>query len=242
MILQVRRMRLNMRVVWKLLFLAVSVGITAFGIVVPARAQTRILLGGAGGSEFGNDSGGFKASIEQPFSRRYEIDLSDTFSPLENHIGFGHGTANVARVVGDLWVSLHFGISGGGEFSDYHVTQLTKGGYSALAGPILRLKVRGIPMRIGVSYAGQFHNGTNSLGVETNHLQGAMFTLTSRMGCVGAVCFRLGEEIVSGHFLQQGNPVCEATTCPRQGSTGGGAQVSFAVEFPRPRGRENDIF
>jgi hypothetical protein len=228
--------------VWKALVLAVSIGIAAFAIALPAGAQTRVLFGGVGGSEFGNDSGGIRASIEQPFGRRYEIDLSDTFSPLENHIGFGHGTANVARVVGDFWVSLHFGISGGGEFSDYHVAQLTKGSYYALAGPIVRLKVGGMPMRFGFSYFREFHNGTNSVGVETNHVQGALFTFTSRMGCAGAVCFRIGEEIVAGHFLQQGNPICEPTTCPRQGATGGGAQISFAVEFPRPRGRENDLF
>jgi hypothetical protein len=231
-----------MRTIKRALFIAVSLGITSFWSLLPARAQSRLLLGGVGGSQFGNDSGGILALAELPFRHRYELDLKDTFSPLENHIGYGHGTANTVRVVGNIWVSRHFGVSAGGEFSEYHVAQLAKGAYYALAGPLLRLNVGGIPMRIGVSYFGQFHNGTNAVGVETNKMQGAMFSLTARMGCAGAVCFRLGEELVGAYFLQQGNPVCDTTTCPRQGATGGGAQVYFAVEFPRRRGQEDDIF
>ena len=205
----------------------------------PLRAQSRILAGVAGGSEFGNDNLGVAVSAELPFAHRFEADIKDVFSPLENHAGYGHGTANVARAGGIAWITNNVGITGSAEYSDYHVTTLAKGAYYSRFGPIVRFVVAGMPSRVSVSYARQFHDGITPAGVESSHLQGAVFSITTRMGCAGNLCFRVTGELVGATFLQQGNPICDgsrgAVTCPRQSATGGGGQVLFQVEFPRYR-------
>lgn len=226
-------------------------------IVVPqiqAQVDTnvRYLVGSSGGDSFDNEEFGVTAGIEAPFLRHYEFDLADTFYPIESHVALGRGMANVVRGGGHAWIAKHFGFNGAAEYSNYDVTHVSKGGYDALVGPSFRFYGWGdAPVRIDLFYVRELNNGITN-GVETSHLQGVAVRASVRLGCTGAVCFRVTDEFAVGHVLEQGNPVCDGTygngsqvgflPCPRTGTVGGSFTASVTLEFPRQRSHESDLF
>jgi hypothetical protein len=224
-------------------------------LLVPAHvgAQTRVLIGAAGGDSFDNYSFGVNAALEIPFAKHFELDLQDTFSPIEAHVALGSGRANAASVGGIAWFSKSFGINGQVQDSSYDVTKVSKDANYAGGGFIYRGIVGGAPTRFNLGYTRQIFNGISSSGLETSRLQGVDFGFTMRFGCVGAFCVRNSADFVFGAVKGQGNPVCDGTfgntggngpngTCPRSTLFGGGVSASIALEFPRRKGHENDVF
>jgi hypothetical protein len=225
-----------------------------FALLVPAHigAQTRVLVGVAGGQAFDNSSLGVTAGLEIPFAKHYELDLKDTFSPFESHVALGGGRANIASAGGIIWFSPAWGITGRVEDSNYNVTKVTKDADYAFGGVVYRGLTLGLPARFTFSYLRQFNNGITPTGLESSHLQGGDVGFTVRLGCLGAVCVRTSEDFVFGRVLTQSNPVCDGTfgvtggpgggPCPRTAAFGGGMTASVSIEFPRHRGNEYDVF
>jgi hypothetical protein len=224
-------------------------------LLVPAHvgAQTRVLFGVSGGDSFDNYNFGVQAGLEVPFAKHFELDLKDTFSPIESHVALGSGRANVASVGGIVWLTKSWGLSGQVEDSSYNVTKVTKDADYAFGGLVYRTILGGAPTRLTFDYVRQFNNGISPSGLESSHLQGASIGFSMRFGCVGAVCIRNSENFVFGRVLTQSNPVCDGTfgitggngpngTCPRGSALGGGVTGSIMFEFPRRRGKENDVF
>ena len=216
-------------------------------ISVPARAQVRVLAGAEGGIDFSNESLGVTVGVEAPFAKRYELDLRDTFSPVESHISLGAGTANKISATGIVWLNKSFGLNARVEDSRYSVTQVEKRADYAFGGIAYRTTVDGFPTRIFVDYVRQFNNGVSPAGIETSHLQGVQAEFTFRLGCTKSVCFRVGETVAVGRTWAQGNQACDGSTGPqtcgqRNRSVGGQFTGSFTVEFPRPRGKEYETF
>jgi hypothetical protein len=214
-------------------------------------AQTRYMVGLDGGQAFDNSSVGVTAAIEVPFAKRYELDLKDTFSPIESHVSLGGGRANVTSAGGYIWFG-SWGLNGKAEDSMYDVTKVTKDADYAFGGVTYRGIVGGFPSRFSFDYIRQFNNGITKSGLESSHLQGFDFGYTMRFGCIGAVCIRNSEDFVFGRVLTQSNPQCDGTfgvtggpnggPCPRTAAFGGGVSVSVTAEFPRHRGHEYDRF
>jgi hypothetical protein len=221
--------------------------ILALFIPTFSHAQTRVLVGVAGAQEFDNSSVGVLVGVEIPFAKHYELDLKDTFSPFESHVALGGGRANLASVGGNIWFTPSLGLTGRVEDSSYNVTKISKDGDYAFGGIIYRGIVGGLPARFALSYIREFNNGVSPTGLETPQLQGGDFGFTVRFGCIGAVCIRNSEDFVFGRVLTQGNPLCDGAnggpvTCQRGPALGGGVNVSVLLEFPRHRGKENDVF
>lgn len=229
----------------KSLMIAILAIVSLFA--VNANAQTRVQIGLGGAEAFDNSSLGVTASVEVPFAKHFELDLKDTFSPLETKVALGGGRANTARVSGIAWVTNSWGLTGAAEDSNYNVTKVSKDGSYAFGGLVHRTVLGGLPARFAFQYIRQFNNGITPSGVESNHLQGADIGYTMRFGCVGSVCIRTAEDIVFGRVLTQGNPQCDGEfgtpiTCPRTAALGGGFTASVTAEFPRHRGHEYDAF
>jgi hypothetical protein len=209
-------------------------------------AQSRWLLGVEGGDTYDNYNFGVTGSAEIPFAKHFELDLKDTFSPIESHVALGQGRANITRAGGFIWLTKSWGLNGWAEDSMYDVTKVTKDADYASGGLTYRSLVGGMPARFSFNYIQQFNNGVTN-GLETSHLQGFDFGYTTRFGCVGIACVRMSADLQFGKVLTQGNPVCDgsfggAITCPRGAAFGGGAQASVALEFPRHRGHEYEVF
>lgn len=223
-------------------------------LLVPAHvsAQTRVLFGVEGGQSFDNSSVGVTAGLELPFAKHYELDLKDTFSPIESHVALGGGRANRTSAGGRIWFTEHWGVVGSAEDSMYDVTKVTKDGNYAFGGISYRGIVGGAPARFSFQYVRQFNNGITASGLESSHLQGLDFGYTMRFGCVGAFCIRTSEDFIAGRVLTQSNPQCDGTfgntggpgggPCPRGAAFGGGVTASLVLEFPRHRGHEHDVF
>jgi hypothetical protein len=203
------------------------------------------MIGVAGAQAFDNASLGIQAAVEIPFSKRFEIDLADTLSPLESHVSLGHGRANLTVATGRMWFG-SWGLNGGAEDSMYDVTKVTKDADYAFGGVTKRAIVGGMPARFSFDYIRQFNNGITLTGLESSHLQGLDFSYTMRFGCWGRICIRNSEDFIMGKVLTQGNPQCDgefgAATCPRRGAFGGGVKASVIVEFPRRRATETLVF
>lgn len=216
-------------------------------VSVPVYGQSRVLVGPAG-TAGPNMALGSVVSLEVPSLHRYEIDLKDTFYPLEWHVGLGTGLANVARTGGIAWITSRVGIDGSWERSSYGVTDVSKTAYYTFGGIVFRFIGAGHPVRLRFDYIRQIANGISPDGVETNHVQGVESGLDVRK-CTKSVCFRLTDEFEFTHILNQGNPVCDGTwgnglqagiaPCHRSGSIAANANMSLAVEFPRRRSTEN---
>lgn len=208
------------------------------------KAQTRYTVGVAGAQAFDNSSLGVSVAVEVPFAKHYELDLKDTFSPLESKVALGGGRANIASVGGYIWLSQSWGVTGHVEDSSYNVTKVSKDADYAFGGFAYRGIVGGLPARFTVSYIRQFNNGITPSGVESSHLQGGDIGFTVRFGCIGAVCVRNSEDFVFGRVLTQGNPQCDypGGPCPRGSALGGGVTASIMLEFPRRIGREYEVF
>lgn len=216
-----------------------------------ANAQTRVLVGASGGDSFDNYSFGVQAGIEVPFAKHYELDLRDTFSPIESHVALGSGRANLASVGGIVWFTPSWGLNGQVEDSSYNVTKVTKDADYAFGGLSYRGMIGGAPTRLTFNYIRQFNNGVAPSGLESSHLQGFDFGFTMRFGCFGAFCVRNSEDFVFGRVLTQGNQACDGSLpivapnvyCgPRGTAFGGGFTGSIVLEFPRHRGHEQDVF
>jgi hypothetical protein len=210
------------------------------------QAQTRVLAGAQGGQAYSNTHLGVLAGIEIPFAHRFEFDLSDRFSPYESHTALGTGTANIASAGGILWMSKSIGVTGSLNTSEYAVTKLRKSVYSTTGGVVFRKQWSGIPSRLEFDYVRDLP-GKMINRVEPSYLQAGRVGLTTRLGCSGAICYRLGWEFEGGIVKNQSNPQCDGTlpgpvTCPRNVSVSGGVQVVFAIEFPRRRQTENEAF
>jgi hypothetical protein len=221
--------------------------LTMMLVARPALAQSRYLVGLAGGDSWDNYSLGVSAAIEIPFARRYELDLKDTFSPVEAHVALGSGRANVTSAGGHVWLSNHWGVNGSVTDSMYDVTKVMKDADYAFGGVSYRGLLGGQPTRFTFDYIRQFNNGISPSGLESSHLQGMDVGVTTRLGCALAFCIRLSEEFSFGKVLTQGNPVCDGAfggrvTCARTGAFGGGVTAGVMMEFPRRRWTEWEVF
>ena len=224
-------------------------GILLFAI--PAKAQTRVLVGTGGGSSFGNLFMGVSGALEVPVKSRFELDLGDIFSPLEQHIDLGVGWANAASAGGIVWITKAVGLGGGTTYSNYHVS-INKASEYGFGGLTYRKVVQGMPIRFTFNYVRQLNNGISSNGTETDHLQAGEFGLDMRVRCAGLVCFRLNFDYEVGRVLTQGNPVCDGTygvtggpnggPCPRTGASSGTFTAGFFTEFPRRKNTEHEAF
>lgn len=223
-------------------------------VLFPARvsAQTRVLVGIEGADAFSNVSLGVVAGIEVPFAKRFELDLKDTFSPIEAHVALGRGRSNIISGVGLVWISKSWGLNGQVEYSSYNVTKASKGADYAFGGFTYRGMIGGAPTRLFFDYIHQFDNGISANGTETSRLQGGDIGFTMRFGCLKAFCVRTSEDFEFGGVKTQGNPQCDGTygltggpnggPCPRTTAFSGGVTASVAIEFPRHRGHEKDVF
>jgi hypothetical protein len=221
--------------------------------VPTTHAQTRWLVGPEGALDYDNKSVGLLAAVEIPFAKRFELDLKDTFSPIETHVSLGGGRANILTAGGIVWLNQHWGVTGSVADSMYDVTKVTKDGDFASGGFVHRGYIGGLPARVSIKYVQQFNNGITPSGLESSHLQGVQVGISGRYGCTGPVCYRLSFTFDAGKVLTQSNPICDGTygitggngpngTCYRKGAIGGGSKFSFVLEFPRHRGHEYDVF
>ena len=211
------------------------------------KAQTRVLVGGAGAIAWDNQSAGATFGLEVPFLKRYELDLKDTFSPFETHVALGGGYANLTSAGGHIWLTKSFGFNGKVERTGYSVTDVSKVADYAFGGLTYRTLALGTPTRFSFDFIGQFNNGVTPSGVETSHLQGFAFIIENRLGCVGPFCIRLDNEMSGGRVLEQGDPYCDGSIGPqtcgnRTASFGGGFSGSLTLEFPRHKATENQPF
>lgn len=224
-----------------------------FLLFIPtAKAQTNLVLGVSGTSAFDNLSAGVTAGLNVPFLHRYELNLQDTYSPYESHIGLGQGHANIAQAGGLVWLGKNIGVQANIEDSGYSVTQVSKTAFYVTGGLVKRTYLFGVPTRFGLGYAQQINNGIVN-GVETSHLQGVYFSIDGRPFCSTTMCLRVEEKFTFGHVLTQGNPVCDGTIgngsqaglspCPRTGAVGGGVSLNLLLEFHRSnKGHEYDLY
>lgn len=209
-----------------------------------ASAQTRVLIGGEGGSSFGNMYVGPAASVEVPLGRRLTIEAKDVFSPLESHVLLGSGYANTLGIGGQVYLTDSFGINASTEASWYGVTKANKNSYYAFVGPTWRTMAWGTPTNFGLNYIRQYRNGISANGTETSQLQGGEFIMDGRLGCSGKACLRMQFSFQVGGVKNQSNPVCDGSfagpvTCPRKYTLSGGVSLGLYAEFPRRRDTEN---
>jgi hypothetical protein len=213
------------------------------------RAQTettpRVLIGGMGGSSFGNYFIGLTTAAEVPAGRHLEFDVKNTFSPLENHIGFGRGWAENLNGGGIVWLNESIGLDGAASYSRYNTT-ITKAGQYAFAGVVLRREIGDVPARFYFNYIREFNNGifpNNIHGTESTRLQGGEFKMETRLQCnqSGNRCLRMTTDFQVGHVLTQSNPVCDGTfgktggpnggPCYRTGQIAGAFTIGLALEM-----------
>jgi hypothetical protein len=230
----------------------------------------RFLTGLHGGGDFGNYFLSLDAGMEIPFAKRFEIDLSDGFSPVvkvynivipfEEHINLGTGSANTATVGSTVWVSpgKSLGLNGSVEYSSYS-TMIHKGSWYASGGLTWRKVAWGMPTRFTFDYFRQFNNGIacgniaacslpGANGTETDHVQGGQFGMVTRMGTLGPTVIRMTFSTNVGHVLTQGNQFCDGSlgiyvpSCKRGSTVSGGASMGISFEWLRHRGDEYKAF
>lgn len=182
---------------------------------------------------------------------RFELDPSFQIGH-ELKLGYGSGWESNAKAGGIVWIKENFGMTSSVQYSEYIVTTASKTAAYLSIGPVWRIRAFQSPMRFSLGYVHQIRNGVSRNGTESSRLEGAKFRIDSRMGCTGAACWRLTGEFVVAHGRSQGNPVCDGTfgdggqaglaPCPRAGYVSGGATVGVAIEWPRRRGREGELF
>jgi hypothetical protein len=214
-----------------------------FLLFVPGvKAQSRYVVGVSGVGAFDNESAGVTVAGEFPFLKHYELDLKDTFSPIETHVALGGGRANVVSGTGFVWLTQKFGFVGAASDSMYDVTKVSKDGDYAFGGVAYRANVGGFPARFTFEYTQQFNNGIAPSGVESSHLKGADIGYTMVFGCFKSACVRTSEDLVFGHVLTQGNPQCDGTfgttvTCARGSAVSGGVEGSIQLVFGKGRSK-----
>lgn len=231
----------------------------AFGAV--SQAQTvettpRVIIGGTGGSSFGNAFLGLTTAVEIPVKNRFEFDVVNTFSPVESHIALGHGWAEEVNGGGIVWLTRQVGLNGSASYSRYNVT-ISKAAPYIFGGVTIRTIAYGVPVRFQFDYVREVNNGIfpdNVHGTETGHLQAGDFKMDARLSCnaTGRLCLRTVFDFLVGHVLNQGNPVCDSTfgttggpgggSCPRHGVVSGGVTFGIALEIRRKQDFDNVIF
>ena len=203
-------------------------------------AQTRVLTGINLSVDYGNKSVGAQVGIEQPFAKRFEVDLYDTASPIESHIALGSGWANIATLGGIGWLIQRIGIQADLKQSRYSVTSASKAAYYLTVGPVVRFRVENSPSRILFSYYRQVANGISSNGTESSRLHGVSVAWDIRAACNAHACLRINETLDVGRVLDQGNPANDSAAAaqangqayhPRIGVWSGGFSGTIAVEF-----------
>lgn len=220
----------------------------AFLFTPVTHAQTRVWIGPAGGDDFNNISLGVNVGLAVPFASRYELDLEDTFSPIESHIALGHGSANSFFADGFGWFNDHWGLNGAVNVSSYKTAQVDKTSDYWFAGPAYRGVFEGLPVRFTFNYMQQFKNGITADGTESDHLQGFDLNYTVRYGCTNRFCVLQSWDFDGGRVLTQGNPQCDGSlgllirSCARGIAAGGGFSTSITFEFPHRRGDTSDEF
>jgi hypothetical protein len=211
----------------------------------------RVLGGIEGGGNFGNLFMALDGGIEVPIAKRFELDISDAYSPVihvynvvipfEQHVNLGTGSANIANVGGIVWISpgKSLGLNGSAEYSSYS-TNISKGSYYAFGGLTWRKVAWGFPVRFTFDYFRQLDNGIacgttaacalpGANGTESDHVQGGEFGMAVRMGAVGPTVIRMTFSTDVGHTLTQGNPQCDGTFGNTGGPNGGACPRGSAV-------------
>jgi hypothetical protein len=220
-------------------------------IVTAPSGGARFLIGAQTGSSFGNLFAGILAGVELPVTRHLELDLHDTFSPVEQHVPYGNGTANQVIGGGIVWINRSVGLNGQMEYSSYRVAGLSKAGDYVLTGITLRKTANAMPLRLSFDYLREVNNGI-SQGTESPRLQGGQFNLDMRVACHLAFCVRVQFDFKVGRVLQQSNPVCDGTygitggpgggPCYRTAASSGAFTGAVLFEFPRRRATEQLAF
>ena len=228
-------------------------------------SHIRFLTGFEGGTSFGNMFVSVTAGAEIPFAKRFEVDVNDSFSPIESHVNLGSGLANDASAGGIVWITKDksLGLNGSVNYSSYN-TDIAKGSYYAHSGLTYRAYAWGDPARFTFNYFRQFNNGIacgtlsafqvrGANGTETDHVQGGEFGMAVRMGSTGPAVVRLTFSTSVGRVLTQSNPICDGTfgitggngpngSCYRTTAISGGATMGLVFEFPRHHGDEDALF
>lgn len=220
-------------------------------IVTAPSGGARFLIGSQVGSSFGNLFAGILAGVELPLTRRFEMDLRDTFSPVEQHVPYGNGTANQVIGGGIVWFNRTIGMNGSVEHSSYQVSGLSKAGDYVFSGITARMVTNAMPLRISFDYVREINNGIQQ-GTESPRLQGGQFNLDMRVACHLAFCVRVQFDFKVGRVLTQSNPVCDGTygitggpgggPCPRTAASSGAFTGAVLFEFPRRRATEQLAF
>lgn len=222
----------------------VALLILCFGIACQAQTideTPRVLIGPNGGELFSNVFLGIAGRIEVPLGHILELNAEGQISPFEEHIKIGSGWSGNLRTEAQIWFARQWSIDGGVEDSAYQMAGLSKEAPYWKVGITTRRYWLGTPTRISFGYMQEFNNGISKSGLETSDLIGGYLVLDGMISCGGPICFRLRSTVQGGRVLEQGNPQCDRTTCPRIAATAGGG--AFTVFFEgRHRGMENSLF
>jgi len=218
------------------LWAQVGPAIPSSSVIYPAQTQSyeatpRVILGGTGGTEFGNSYIGALTAVEIPI-KHFELDFSNTFSPYESHVALGKGYADQFSGRGILWTP-RVGFFGGATYSMYHVN-ISKALEYAHGGVVLRSDVAGVPARFFFTYTHELNNGLfphNASGTETSRLQSGAVQLEARLQCNrdGNSCLRLSASFDVGVVKNQSNPVCDGSLGIRGGHDGGPCYRKFTL-------------
>jgi hypothetical protein len=228
-------------------------------LVCSAQDKSTVLIGASGGESFDNLSLGPTVEVRVPFGfrvtksnafpawnqgyDRFELNLRDTFDPLESHIALGSGYDNVATVEPVLWLTKGFGLDGRVDWSQYHVTAASKHSTYVYEGIATRGVWLDAPVRVMLDYFREVNNGVYGRGIETSHLQGGSLYLEAQVGCSKHACYYTTLETAIGGLLEQGNPACDGSgvanpqhlpTCPRTRNVGGSGVMGFLVKLGAP--------
>jgi hypothetical protein len=225
-----------------------------------SRAQSyettpRVILGGEGGTEFGNTAIGALTSVEIPI-KRFELDFSNTFDLYESHVALGKGIADQFGGRGILWVN-HVGFVGGVDYSMYRVS-ITKSAEYAKGGIAFRSNMGGVPARVFFLYTHELNNGLFphiAAGTETPRLQSGAVQLQARLQCNrnGNMCLRLSGSFDVGVVKNQSNPICDGSlgvtggngpggSCFRTFTLSGGAEFGLSLEIRHKSHDVEEIF
>jgi hypothetical protein len=221
-----------------LLVLLTAQPVLAWQVQTPTFSSTRLLFD----SEIGTEANlGYKLpsteygfSVEQPLSKRFELQSSLSYSP-DKKIITGNGNSFLVSGTGIVWVTSRVGLSGAYDYSWLWTSQFNKNGWAPSAGTVIRNSLFG-PGRIYVSYI--FPTGcvwatpSNPCKIQSNRLQGPEFNEEVRVSSRLRVGFKLG----AFHFCEQSNENDPAV--PRQCHWGGTELAFVRLEFPSVRTNE----
>jgi len=215
---------------------ALFVLLALLSVVSVSKAQTieitpRVLIGGTGGTEFGNSYIGVLTAVELPI-KHFELDFSNTFDPYVSHVSLGKGYDNHVEGTGIFWLR-KVGFFGGVDYSMYH-TDISKAAEFARGGVVLRNDFAGVPARFFFTYTHELNNGVfphTSTGTETPRLQSGSVQTEIRLQCNrrGNSCLRLSASFDVGVVKNQSNPVCDGSLGTTGGENGGPCYRKFTL-------------